>query len=286
MIPLLQSVSSLAEDYDVWFCDIWGVMHNGETAFQSSIEACREFRHAGGADGTGGRVILLTNAPRPAFSVAQQLTEFGVPDDCYDAIVSSGDVSQHLLAQYEGAKFFHLGPSRDFAVIEQAKISPVPLESADVILLTGLFDDETEGPEDYRVMFERAVRRGLPMICGNPDLQVERGARLVYCAGILAQLYEELGGEVIYAGKPYAPIYDLAYKTCCESDKEKIFDKSRILCIGDGMKTDMPGALNAGYDALFVASGLHVGEDFNQVVLENLFVSFEGRPIGALRQFR
>lgn len=285
MIPLLKSVSSLSQAYDVWFCDIWGVMHNGEVAFQSSIEACHRFRETGGKDGTGGRVILLTNAPRPDFSVAEQLEGFGVPANCYDGIVSSGDVSQHLIRTFEGKQFYHLGPKRDLPVIEQAGLEPVPFEQADVILLTGLFNDDTEGPEDYREMLTEAQRRSLPMICANPDLQVERGVRLVYCAGILGKLYEELGGEVLYAGKPYLPIYDLAQKRLKELFPNQVYDKSRILCIGDGMKTDMPGAFNAGFDAVFVASGLHVGTDFDQALLDGLFVGFSAKPIGAMRQF-
>ena len=279
MIPFLDSVSSLSKDYDVWFCDIWGVMHNGETAFESSIKACEMFRAA------GGRIILITNAPRPDYSVAEQLKEFGVPTSCYDGIVSSGDVSQHLICTFEGVKFYHLGPARDFPVIEQAGLDPVPFEQADVILLTGLEDDETEGPEDYRQMLTEAQKRKLPMICANPDLQVERGERLVYCAGILGQLYEELGGEVLYAGKPYLPIYELAQKRLKELFPDQVFNKSRTLCIGDGLKTDMPGAFNAGFDALFVASGLHVGAEFDQAKLDGLFADFNAKPIGALRQF-
>ncbi len=279
MIPLLDSVSSLSKDYDVWFCDIWGVMHNGETAFESSIKACETFRSA------GGRIILITNAPRPDYSVAEQLEEFGVPSTCYDGIVSSGDVSQHLIQTFEGKQFYHLGPKRDMPVIEQAGLTPVPFDKADVILLTGLFDDETEGPEDYRGMLEEAQKRQLPMICANPDLQVERGARLVYCAGILGKLYEELGGEVFYAGKPYLPIYELAEKRLKELFPGQIYDKSRILCIGDGLKTDMPGAFNAGFDALFVASGLHVGSEFDEASLSDLFAPFREKPVGALRQF-
>ena len=244
MIPLLDGVSSLRKDYDVWLCDIWGVMHNGETAFESSIRACEEFRSS------GGRILFITNAPRPDYSVAEQLEEFGVNESCYDGIVSSGDVSQHFIQTFAGKQFYHLGPARDKPVIEQAGLEPVPFDRADVILLTGLFDDETEGPEDYRGMLSEAQKRNLPLICANPDLQVERGARLVYCAGILGKLYEELGGEVLYAGKPYLPIYELAEKRLKELFPGYVYDKARVLCIGDGLKTDMPGAFNAGFDAL------------------------------------
>ncbi len=278
MIPLLQSAASLHGRYDAWFCDIWGVMHNGERAFQGAVEACRRFRTE------RGRVILLTNAPRPAFSVAEQLEMFGVPSDCYDAIVSSGDVAQHLIAKHQHLPIHHIGPQRDMPVIELSGITPQPLEGAKMILLTGLIDDDTETPEDYRSLFEGAVARGLPMICANPDLMVERGDRLIYCAGALAKLYEEMGGKVLYAGKPFLPIYELALETL-----EKLglpggsgVDRSRVLCIGDGMKTDMPGAFDAGFDALFVASALHVEGRLDSGLLAQMFEGMAGQPVGAV----
>jgi len=276
MIPLLSSIAPLAQRYDAWFCDIWGVMHNGQTGFEEAIEACRAFQ------AQGGKVVLLTNAPRPARSVASQLSDFGVPDDCYDGIVSSGDVAQHLIAKHKGLAIHHIGPGRDYPVIEQAGIEPVSLEKAELILLTGLIDDDTETPDDYHEMFEALVPQGLKMICANPDLMVERGDRLVYCAGALAKLYEEMGGTVLYAGKPYLPIYELAEKKL-SSLSNKVIERSRILCIGDGLKTDMPGAFAAKLDALFVASQLHIeGGILHQDQLASLFAPLNGKPIGAL----
>ena len=275
MIPLLSSVSPLKDQYEAWFCDIWGVMHNGETAFEGAVEACRRFQ------AQGGKVVLLTNAPRPAHSVASQLQDFGVPADCYDAIVSSGDVAQHLIKEHKHLAIHHIGPDRDQAVIDQAQIEPVPLRQAEIILLTGLLDDDVETPEDYREMFAEPVRRDLKMICANPDLMVERGDRLIYCAGALAKLYEEMGGDVLYAGKPYLPIYDMAQQKLADLAGRPI-EPPRILCIGDGVKTDMPGAFAAGLDALFVASQLHVEEGLTDEALTALFQPLDGVPVGAL----
>lgn len=290
MSCLISSLSSLAQGrYEALLCDIWGVMHNGLDAFEEAIETCRRFQHEGGSLGTGGQVILITNAPRPAFSVAEQLEEFGVPDDCYDAIVSSGDVSLHLLSQFEGRGIHHIGPLRDRPMVEAAKLEPVPFDDAEVLFLTGLLDDETEGPEDYRAFLLKAVERSLPMICANPDLMVERGARLVYCAGAVAELYKQLGGEVLYAGKPYAPIYELAMARLNALRANMglaSLDRSAVLCIGDGVKTDMPGAFKAGFDALFIASGLHVGGGLDASKLDELFAGADGQPVAAMQALR
>jgi len=276
MIPILSGVAPLASNYDAWFCDIWGVMHDGQKAFKEAVEACRAFQ------AQGGRVVLLTNAPRPAFSVADQLQDFGVPPDCYDGIVSSGDVAQHLIKAQDGKAIHHIGPARDDAVIEQAKISPVPLVEGEVILMTGLIDDDNETPEDYRERLEGPAGRAVVMICANPDLMVERGSRLIYCAGAVAALYEDMGGRVLYAGKPYLPVYELAIDRLSEI-MGRVVDPSRVLCIGDGVKTDMPGAFNAKLDALFVASQLHVEDRIlSDEILENIFQSFEDKPVGAL----
>lgn len=291
MIPLISSVASMGGRYDAWFCDIWGVMHNGRDGFEGAIDACRRFRAEGGPGGTGGIVVLITNAPRPAYSVAEQLVDFGVPEDCYDAIVSSGDVAQHLIRENSEKGIFHLGPARDYPMIAQAGIQPVSFEAAEVMLVTGLLDDDVEGPEDYREMLQAAAKRGLTLICANPDLMVERGDRLVYCAGALAQLYRELGGKVLYAGKPYGPIYELAMQVLGDCHRDRKGDKPaserrNVLCIGDGMKTDMPGAFDAGFDALFVASGLHASNGLDERELQALFQGLDGAPVAAMTQLR
>jgi HAD superfamily hydrolase (TIGR01459 family) len=253
-IPVLDSVSGLAPRFDVWLCDIWGVMHNGVNGFAGAIRACQEHRRAGGV------VVLISNAPRPNRAVAAQIAGFGVPSDSYDGIVTSGDVTRALLESAgEGGgpyrKAFHLGPERDLPIFEGLEVERVEPAEAEVVVCSGLYDDETETPADYAALFEQLMERRLPMICANPDVVVGRGDQLVYCAGALARAYEELGGEVAYAGKPYGPIYDLALETA--GRKRGGVRRERVLAIGDGLETDLAGAVGMGFAALFVAGGMH-----------------------------
>ena len=206
-IPVLDSIKELGSRYRAWLVDIWGVMHNGHRAFPGAVAATRAFR------AQGGIVVLLSNSPRPSPSVQEQLRRLGVPDDAYDATVTSGDLTRHELAKHEGATVFHLGPERDRPIFHGLDVKLGPHEDAELVVCSGLFDDETEAPEDYADLLRALAARELPMICANPDHMVERGDRLVWCAGALAQLYERQGGSVIYAGKPYAPIYQLALET-------------------------------------------------------------------------
>ena len=189
-----EHLRDLVAGVDVLLSDIWGVVHNGLVAFPEACEALHTFRSR------GGTVILITNAPRPADSVQRQLRKLGVADDTYDAIVSSGDLTRHYVADHPGRKVFWLGPERDNSI--HRGLDPVlsPLEEADYIICTGLYDDETESAEDYRGMMLKARERQLTLICANPDIVVERGDRLIYCAGAIAELYRELGGEVIFYG--------------------------------------------------------------------------------------
>lgn len=252
-IPILTSAAPLAERYDVWLCDIWGVMHNGVRAFAGAIDACRKFRERGGV------VVLISNAPRPCAAVAAQIAGFGVPEACYDGVVTSGDVSRALIQASdaeEARRVFHLGPERDLPIFEGLKARRVPPEEAEIILCSGLYDDEQETPDDYATLLRRLLDLGLRMICANPDVVVGRGEQLVYCAGALAQAYEKLGGDVVYAGKPYAPIYDLALAMAAQK-RGGITPARRVLAIGDGVETDLAGAASQGVDALFVAGGMH-----------------------------
>lgn len=276
MIPILSSVQNLAQNYDAWFCDVWGVVHNGREAFEGAVEACCRYRES------GGRVVLLTNAPRPWDSVADQLTKFGVPEKAYCSIVSSGDVTNHLIKARENQAIYHIGPQRDYPILELANITPASFEEAELILLTGLVDDDVETPETYKNLLLEAKARGIEVVCANPDLMVERGTKLVYCAGAVAALYEEMGGVVHYAGKPFLPVYKLAMEILASLGDGDI-SQSRVLCIGDGIKTDMAGAFAAGFDALYVASALHVGgEGLSPHLLEELFPSNKGQPVGAV----
>jgi HAD superfamily hydrolase (TIGR01459 family) len=223
-------------------------------AFPEACEALHSFRNQGGA------VILITNAPRPADSVQRQLRRLGVADETYDAIVSSGDLTRHFVADHPGQKVFWLGPERDNSIYRGLDPVLAPLEQADYIVCTGLFDDETESAEDYRAMMMEARARKLPLICANPDIVVERGDRLVYCAGAVAELYRELGGEVIFYGKPHRPIYARAMELAAERLGHAT-PLDRVLAIGDSVRTDLAGARGFGIDCLFVTRGIHA-EDF------------------------
>lgn len=275
-IPILASMSSLATAADVWLCDVWGVIHNGRAAFPAAVDACARFREQ------GGTVILITNAPRPDSAVAEALARLGVPKAAWDAIVTSGDVTRDLVRPWGRQPLFHLGPARDAGVFDGLGVAFAGADAADVVVCTGLFDDETETPETYRPMLERLAARGTPMICANPDVFVERGDRLISCAGGIAQLYQALDGEVVYAGKPYAPIYERAF-SLASSLRGKPVAKERMLAIGDGLKTDLLGAGEAGLRSVFIASALHVepGRDFDGALLAELFANYPHPPIAA-----
>lgn len=275
-IPLTTSISPLAAATDAWLVDIWGVMHNGVTPFEDAVRACMTFRRI------GGTVMLLSNAPRPAASVAEQLRRIGVSDQAYDMILTSGDAARAMIAKLAGRPVFHLGPERDLPIYAGLGVDRAPLAEASAIVCTGLFDDETETPEDYRDILREAYGRDLRMICANPDLKVERGGKVVWCAGGVAALYAELGGEVEYAGKPFRPIYDLAFAELARQRGRKIA-RERILAIGDGIKTDIAGAGGMGLRSVFIASGIHVDGDLDAASLGRLFANAPAQPVAAMR---
>jgi len=252
-----ERLSELVDGVEVILSDIWGVVHNGLEAFPEACEALHTYRQR------GGTVILITNAPRPADSVQRQLRKLGVADGIYDAIVSSGDLTRHFVADHPGKKMFWLGPDRDSSIYRGLDAVTAPLEQADYIVCTGLFDDETESAEDYRAMMLQARERKLPLVCANPDIVVERGDRLIYCAGAIAELYRELGGEVIFYGKPHRPIYERAMALASER-RGSPAPLDRVLAIGDSVRTDLTGAHGFGIDCLFVTRGIH-SEDFEGI---------------------
>lgn len=268
ILRTIDHFESLAPSYDCLMCDIWGVVHDGVTVDTGAVEALQNFR-AG-----GGRVVLLTNAPRPASSVALQLAELGAPENCRDAIVTSGDVTRKLLRERNDSQVWHLGPERDSGVYEGLPIDLQPRDRSQVILCTGLFDDTTETPDDYRTLFEEGVARGQELICANPDLMVDRGGTLVYCAGALAEFYTSLGGTVIYAGKPWRPIYDIALAAAGGVSPD------RVLAIGDSIRTDMTGAQMSGFDALFIEGAISATERTGGGSLEKEFAKAGITPIG------
>jgi len=251
---IIERFEPLARDYDVLFCDVWGVVHNGMAAFPAACEALTRFR-AG-----GGTAILITNAPRPDAAVARILDRLGVPREAYDAITSSGDVTRGIVEKRRGERVFHLGPERDKPIFAGLDISFAPLEGADYVVCSGLFDDTIETPETYRGMLAAMRARSLFMVCANPDIVVERGDALVYCAGALADAYAALGGEVLYCGKPHAPIYETALATASALRGGRTPPLARVLAIGDSVRTDLTGAKAFGVDSVFVVSGIHAEE--------------------------
>lgn len=252
MAERISTLGAVTDRYDVILCDVWGVLHNGVDAFPQASAALSAARAA------GLTVVLITNSPRPSPGVITQLKMIGVTDTAYDRIVTSGDVTRRLIS--EGPKkVFLLGPERDLPLLDGLDVELCSAEDADSIVCTGFFDDETETPEDYHDMLMAFKLRGAPFICANPDLIVERGARMIPCAGALAVYYEQLGGETRVAGKPYSPIYAAALAEARDQRGGEI-DTARVLAIGDGMPTDVRGAIDAGLDLLYISGGIHAAE--------------------------
>ena len=266
---VISGLSEIAGDYDALICDVWGVVHDGVTPYWAAVDALRKFKT------TRGPVVLLTNAPRPAADIVVQLSKIGVPVDCYDAVVTSGGAAREDIAQRTAKgrlSIMHLGPVRDRNLYEGLNVELAGADKASLVLCSGLYDDDTETPDNYREILAELKSRDLPMVCANPDVMVPRAGQLVYCAGALARAYENIGGEVTYYGKPHLPIYKV---TLAEAGAAK-----RALVIGDGLETDIRGANAAGLDALFIAHGLHRGE-ISEVTQEELSVLFAGRNVSA-----
>jgi HAD superfamily hydrolase (TIGR01459 family) len=248
---ILTGLSAIAGDYDALVCDVWGVLHDGSAAHPDAVGALSRFR------AERGPVVLLSNAPRPVSVLEEQFMRLGVPDDCYDAIVTSGVATRDALSKMcccETLKLLHIGPERDRGVFEGLAIECVDLECATVVLCTGLYDDDAETPEDYRDLLAALKARGLDLLCANPDIVVQRGGNLVYCAGAIARAYEQMGGSAIYYGKPHPAIYKTTLEAVTRAGGR---GDLRTLAIGDGLETDIAGANRAGLDALFIADGIH-----------------------------
>jgi HAD superfamily hydrolase (TIGR01459 family) len=250
--PIIRSLEDIASRYQAILCDVWGVVHNGERAFPAASSALAMARRHGLA------VVLITNAPRPSPDVVEQLATLGVPADAWDAVVTSGDVTRDLIAAGP-RKIHHLGPDRDFSIYDGIDIDMVEEFEASAVVCTGLFDDETEAPEDYAATLRRFRARDLPFICANPDIVVERGERLIWCAGALARDYALLGGRTFISGKPHLPIYQASLQAAGQVLGREIA-ASEVLAIGDGMLTDVKGADDNGIDVLYVSGGIHASE--------------------------
>jgi HAD superfamily hydrolase (TIGR01459 family) len=249
----VEGLQSLAESYDLVLCDVWGVLHNGVKAYEAASDALTRFR------AKGGKVVLVSNAPRPGASVATQLDGFQVPRSAYDAIVTSGDLTRLAIQERIDRIVHHIGPPRDMPIYNGLDVRFGSSGEADYVVCSGFDNDEEETVEDYRPQLEAMRRRNLLMVCANPDLIVERGHMILPCAGTIALAYEEMGGEVFYAGKPHRPVYERALAVASDLAGHAI-PKERVLAIGDAIRTDIAGAVGFGIDALMIARGIHAEE--------------------------
>ena len=251
-IPLITGIGDWADRYDAAILDLWGVVHNGLVAYPAVTECLAHMREA------GIQILFLSNAPRRSGEVAKRLIELGIPPESYDHIITSGDLVRGALTTREdpfyaglGRNYYRLGPERDWGLMENMNYRPVDFEEASFVINTGLFNDETETVDDYEGFISEALARNLPMICANPDHSVMRGDRRLPCAGALAAVYESRGGITSYRGKPHAAAYESCFLAF------GAVDRSRILAVGDSLRTDIAGAQAAGIDAVFVTSGIH-----------------------------
>jgi HAD superfamily hydrolase (TIGR01459 family) len=247
----LPGLSAIAADYDILLCDVWGVIHNGRESWPEACAALTRFNEQ------GGQVVLISNSPRPGPGLVVQMDQLGVPREAWRAVVTSGDATRLELARRAPGPAWIIGPDRDLPLYDDLGLMVADgAADAGFISVTGMIDDETETPEDYRERLAAGAARDLELICANPDRVVQRGDTLIYCGGALADLYESLGGRVTMAGKPFGPIYDLALKEAADLLGRAV-DRSRVLCIGDGVVTDVMGANRQALDCLFIAQGIH-----------------------------
>jgi HAD superfamily hydrolase (TIGR01450 family) len=276
LIERIDGLREIAPRYEAVLCDVWGVLHNGIEVWSGAVEALSAFRR------DGGHVVMITNAPRPHGPVLAQLAKLGVPDGVFDAVLTSGDVTRNLILQ-KARRIFHIGPDRDLTLYEGLDVELVSQEEAETVVCTGLVDDRTETPQDYAPLLASLAARKLPFICANPDIVVEMGGQLLWCAGALARDYKELGGETFIVGKPHPLIYQSA-RTMLDKIAGRHIPTAKILAIGDGMPTDVKGAANAGLDLLYISSGIHAGEygevdNPDAMLLSGFLASHEASPV-------
>jgi HAD superfamily hydrolase (TIGR01459 family) len=288
LTQIVQSLSEISGRYDALFCDLWGCLHDGKRVFPAAVAALQAYRQ------TGGRVVLLTNAARPNADVARQIADLGAPRDCYDIVVSSGDAAQAAMASGAfGRKVHFIGPDRDLTFFRHADgsgiaVERVALDQAEGVVCTGLVNDRTETPDDYRAVLLQAKTRGLKLLCANPDIVVDIGAQRIFCAGALAAAYSAIGGESFYFGKPHAPIYDLARRRMAEMGA----DARHVLCVGDGIHTDISGGMGEDLDTLFVTGGLAAeatgtrGDQPDPALLDTFLAEAQLSPTAAIGTLR
>lgn len=281
-LPPPLTLSAIADRYDVVLCDVWGVVHDGLRARTEACEALERFRQG------GGTVVLISNSPRPAKAVEAQLAHVGVPRTAWDGFVTSGDLTISEIRRRGVRRLVHIGPPRDHTIFSALDVALVGSDTAELAVVTGLDDDETETPEDYRGRMAELYERRLVMICGNPDRVVERGDKLIWCAGALADLYAALGGAIVYAGKPHPAIYDAALEIAA-AERGGPVERTRVLAIGDGIATDVAGAVGFGLACLFVSGGIHgaeLGDPPAPDAWARLFTAVPHPPLGWTHRLR
>jgi HAD superfamily hydrolase (TIGR01459 family) len=281
---IIAELDGIAARYAAVFCDVWGVIHDGVASSPEATAALQAAKRRGLA------VILITNAPRPHGPVVEQLRRLAVPDDAYDRVITSGDVTRDLIREAP-RRLFHIGPERDLPIFDGLDIELCDEREADAVVCTGLDDDTRDTPEDYGELLARLRGRNLPMICANPDVMVERGGVPVWCAGALARDYALLGGRTLIAGKPFGPIYVAAMRAAGEVLGRTV-ERREVLAIGDGMLTDIKGAADFGLDVLYVSGGIHwrdYGEESGKPDAGRLhaFLTKHGhRPVAVMTELR
>lgn len=280
---IIASLEEISGGYAALFCDVWGVLHNGVRCFEPAAAALAAARRRGLA------VVMVTNSPRPHPGVEAQFETIGVPTDAWDRVVTSGDVTRELVNSAP-RRIFHIGAERDLPLYTGLDVELVEEFEADAVVCTGLFDDEVETPDDYAELLSRLRARNLPFICANPDLIVERGDRIIWCAGALARDYAQLGGRTLIAGKPHAPIYGAALKAASEVLGREM-KREEALAIGDGMLTDIKGASDNGIDVLYVSGGIHARDyghpDEPEPAKLQAFLDRHGyRPVATMAKLR
>ncbi len=255
MTRIITALTEISQNYEALFVDLWGCVHDGVRALPDAVAALQTYR------ANGGIVVLVTNSPRPRGGVDTQLDQFGVPRDAWDTIATSGDSARTaMFSGVVGDKLYFIGEDRDTPFFDPIKLVDDPvtitltgLDQATGIVCTGPFDPVAD-PADLRPDLLYAKQKGLKLLCANPDIVVDRGERREWCAGAVAQLYTEMGGESLYFGKPHPPIYDLARRRLQKLGHD-ISDRA-ILAIGDGINTDIRGAMGEEIDSLFISGGL------------------------------
>ena len=244
----VNNFSEISNQYNALICDIWGVIHNGQELFPGISECLLNFKKLNNV------VILLSNAPRPSSYVSSVLDKLGFKDECYDGIITSGDLTKKSLDEkIFGENCYHIGPERDLNIFEGTNVNRVDFNNSDFIFVTGLFNDEIEDENDYLDLLNSAREREMTLVCANPDLLVQRGNKLIPCAGLISKTYEEMGGKVVNIGKPFSPIFKEAIEMVKKNSR---FDEHKILVVGDGLETDIKGANSIGLDSILVLGGL------------------------------